>query len=402
MTRLPLRLLVIVLALGATGALGHRAFLIDLDIGASLDAARRSDQAVSSARLELSGLEATLRALVAPGQRPRAWEAEGGRRLDELRELLIALDDASHADHPLAGALDTVDRLAATERRVRDYAAGDQALLASDLVFNEARDIIATLDQQVGRAGSLARGRHAAVLSSLRQEQGLLVGGLVAVWLFASILLLPAGRRRDMPEGPADVELAASDHASTGTPDTSVRVRDTAHETHAASAEPVAAQPLAAVASLCTDLARVADGNEIAGLLERTSNVMDASGVIVWVAGPTGMELFPVAQHGYEARVFGRIGSIRRDAANLTAAAYREASLRSSAAFGTSAAALAAPLVGPNGPVGVLSAELRNGPDVAPAAAALATILAAQLATLVGSIPGATSDEAPPAHQANA
>jgi len=397
MTRLPFRLLVIVLALAATGALGYRTFRVDLGIGASLDAARRSDQAVAAARLSLAGLDASMRSLVAPGQRPRAWAEETERQLDQVREILIGFDTVGTeaTAHPLDGALDRVDQLAASAQRVRTYMESDQPLLAGDVVFNEARGILSGLDEQVSRTGSLERGRHAATLSSLRQEQGLLVGGIVAVWLFTSFLLLPVGRQtRAAAEAPeAHVALGHLD----------ARVPDAPEA--AAARQPAAEsgrRGLAEAASLCTDLARVTDGAEIARLLERAADVLEASGVIVWVAGPGGVELFPVASHGYDARTVARIGSIRRDAANLTAAAFRESTLRSSAALGSSGAAVAVPLIGPGGGLGVLSAELRDAGDLSPATAALATILSAQLATLVGSMPTAAADEAPPAQQANA
>jgi hypothetical protein len=419
MTRLPFRLFVILLALAATGALGYRAFQTDLGVGATLDGARRSEQAVSSARLALASLDATMRSLVAPGQRARTWSEEAERQLDQVRERLIALEGFSpvSGEHPLDGALDSVDRLAASAVRVRDHMDSGQALLAGDLVFNEARGTIAGLDQQVERTGSLERGRHAAGLSSLRQEQGLLVGGVVAAWLFAAILLLPTGRASKASETTTDAShatfgnLGGRSEAPWGRPEApEASGRSSGGTTPEAPVTPgapetsgrVPAEALSSTAALCTDLARVTDSREIAALLERASEVLDASGVIVWVAGPTGMELFPVASHGYDERIFARIGSIRRDAANLTAAAFRGTTMRTSQALGGSAAALAAPLVGPAGIAGVLSAEFRGTADVTPGAAALATILAAQIATLVGSMPGSAADAAPPAQQANA
>jgi hypothetical protein len=422
MTRLPFRLFVILLALGATGALGYRAFQTDLAIGSSLDAARRAEQNVSSARIALAGVDAAMRSLIAPGQRSRTWGETVERQLDHLRELLMALEGPAPlaGDHPLDGALDGVDRLAAGAARVRGYMGDNQALLASDVVFNDIRETIAGLDQQVGRAGSLERGRHAATLSSLRQEQGLLVGAIIAVWLFATILLLPTGRGASSTDSAAAAahatfgDLDAREPAPSAKPSTkgqapwatAAAAPDDAPETAAAQssvpAATVAPFALASAASLCTDLARVTDSRDISALLERASDVLDASGLIVWVAGPSGTELFPVASHGYDARVFARIGAVQRDSANLTAAAYREGALRTSGALESSAAAMAAPLLGPAGAVGVLSAELKDKKDITPGASALVTILAAQLATLVGSMPPAATETTPPAQQANA
>jgi hypothetical protein len=120
--------------------------------------------------------------------------------------------------------------------------------------------------------------------------------------------------------------------------------------------------------------------------------VLGASGAIVWMTTPDRHELYPAAGAGYDARVLARIGSIRRDASNVTAAALRDAAPRTSAGLGPSAAALAVPLMTPLGPVGVFSAELRDVDTVDEARLAVATIFAAQFATLLGSMAPAASD----------
>ena len=393
MSRMPIRFLVILLALGATGALGYYAFRADLAIGSSLDAARRTEQAVASARLSLAGLDATMRALVAPGQRAAVWTEETNRQLDRVRELLIALEGPSPegAPHPLDGALDAVDRLAAVQQRVAEYVDAEQVRLAGDLVFNDARNILAGLDQQVERAGTLERGRHAAALAALRQQQGLQVGAIAAAWLFAAIVLLPARQ-------------AESDAPGTGSTLGDLTTAAATRPAVAVAPETPASPPpvdLDRVAALCADLARVTDSREIDALLARAATALDASGVIVWVVDTTGAALVPVASHGYDPRVVARLGSIPRDAANLTAAALRDGVLHRSPAHESTAAAVAAPLVGPAGVAGVLSVELSHGVDLRPAAGHLATIVAAQLATLVAANAGAAADDtaAPPAQQ---
>ena len=143
---------------------------------------------------------------------------------------------------------------------------------------------------------------------------------------------------------------------------------------------------LEAAARLCTDFGKIADSTELAALLDRAAGVLGASGIIVWLASPDRRELFPAAAAGYDARMIARIGSTPRDASNLTAAAFRDGVVRTSAAMGPSSAAIAAPLMTPQGAVGVLSAELRDVIDVDADRIALTTIFAAQLATLLGSM----------------
>jgi hypothetical protein len=161
--------------------------------------------------------------------------------------------------------------------------------------------------------------------------------------------------------------------------------------TSTSSAAPAGAD-LAAAASVCTDLARVAQTNELSGLLERAAQVLDAAGVVVWMSSQDRSELFPAASAGYDDRILARIGSIPRGAANVTAAAFRDAAAKSTPGIGSSAAALAVPLLTPLGPAGVLSVELRDATEVDARRMALAAIFAAQLASLLGSMAPPVAD----------
>jgi hypothetical protein len=144
-------------------------------------------------------------------------------------------------------------------------------------------------------------------------------------------------------------------------------------------------------AAVCTDFGRVSQSIEIAGLLERAAAVLNASGAIVWLTSPDRSEMYAAAAAGYDERLLARIGSIRRDASNVTAAAFRDASPRTSASARSSAAALAVPLMTPLGPVGVFSAEIRDVATVDETRLAIATIFAAQLATLLGAMASQSS-----------
>jgi hypothetical protein len=149
---------------------------------------------------------------------------------------------------------------------------------------------------------------------------------------------------------------------------------------------------LSATARLCAELARVGDASDLPPLLERAALVLGASGIIVWVADRSGASLFPLLAHGYPPQVLARMGSIARDADNAAAAAYRQSDLRTVPAQGTLPGALVAPIVTPQGCVGVLAAEMRNGAERDDTARAVAAILAAQLATFVTAVP--TTQEA--------
>src|SRR5919201_315283 len=70
-------------------------------------------------------------------------------------------------------------------------------------------------------------------------------------------------------------------------------------------AKPVPPIDLGAVASLCSDLARLNDTRTLPDLLERAAKVLDASGIILWIADPDGRELNPIVAHGYPQQLVG-------------------------------------------------------------------------------------------------
>ena len=137
------------------------------------------------------------------------------------------------------------------------------------------------------------------------------------------------------------------------------------------------------VAEVCRELARLADTAGLPSLLKRAATALDASGVMLWVADPDAVELTPIASHGYPPHMLSRVGTIKKDAENVTAAAFRTGLLQTLRADATSPGAIAAPLVNPSGCIGVMSAEVQHDGESQPARLAFATIVAAQLATLV-------------------
>ena len=141
---------------------------------------------------------------------------------------------------------------------------------------------------------------------------------------------------------------------------------------------------LDSVATLCTDLARVVDTRALPSILERTAAILDASGIVLWIADPDGRELTPIVAHGYSPQLVTRLGTIVRDAQNVTASAFRTGLMQTVMADAVSDGAIAAPLVTPGGTVGVMAAEVRAGGERQAAKLAATSIVAAQLATLVG------------------
>ena len=95
-------------------------------------------------------------------------------------------------------------------------------------------------------------------------------------------------------------------------------------------------------------------------------------------------ELRPALAHGYSRRVLAELPAVGRDADNATAEAFRLVESSVIEGDANNAGALVVPLQTPAGCSGVLAFELRNGAEHNPSIRALATVLGALLAQLVG------------------
>jgi hypothetical protein len=136
---------------------------------------------------------------------------------------------------------------------------------------------------------------------------------------------------------------------------------------------------LRAASLLCTDLGRVSDVEELRGLVGRAAELMDASGLIVWMSAPDGSQLLPALSHGYASDFLSRLPPLARSADNAAASAYRTGQLQLVLARpGASNGAIVAPVLSPSGCVGVMSAEIRGGGETSESVQALAAIFAAQ------------------------
>ena len=425
-----LRFVIALVALAALGAAGYRIFQHEQGLSAETHALAASGDAADSAIETIGEIKAALHAYVAPGQGQAFWTARAGMLLDKLRGSLLELDRvaASHGA-PITEALDLSDRLAAAEQRAREHVKNGQPLLAGDVIFTDARDQLDAIRVQVARARGQLATTAGTRLAAARREQVMVAVGAVGIAALTLLVLVPPGRAQDGVASPASsatsragaepeeyarviptpkatvVTAPAATSASSGSsvrrvatavPAASVaRPAASAIGSSSAKAVPAArATPDAPpappppgrwpeAAALCTDIARVSDSQEIGALLGRAAGLLNATGIVLWMATDARDQLVPAATAGYDDRIVSRIGSISRDDENLTAKAFRETASRTSKARQGSAAALAVPLVAPSGAVGVLSAELRESQDVDAQQQAIATIVAAQLSMLL-------------------
>jgi hypothetical protein len=154
---------------------------------------------------------------------------------------------------------------------------------------------------------------------------------------------------------------------------------------------------LKAAADLATDFGRVRDSDELARLLARCADMMDASGLVVWAGNAAGGDLQPVLAHGYSAESLARLPAVPRSGDNAAAAAYRTGSMQIvlSRPGGTSGA-IVAPVMSPDGCIGALSAEIKNGGEGSEAVQAVAAIVASHLSGMLAASAAESTPAEPP------
>ena len=337
-------------------------------------------------------------AYVAAGQGDEFWGSKVAARVAALREelgALRALASTPDAQAQIDDALASLGDFERMDERVREYCRGNQRLLASDLIFSDGLEKTEAITAALDAAGAAELGRADDSESALRRRQLLIAGGATAAALLLGAVLVPTSRPtepddRRAEEAPtatalasaADIEPLPLRDARDPVPPQPIETPTSLRE----EAQSDATDPLdlGRVAALCTELARVVDNRALPAVMERTASVLDANGVVLWIADPDGRELNPIITHGYPPQLVTRLGTIPRDAQNATAAAFRTALLQTVDADAISNGAIAVPLVTPTGCVGVMAAEVRHGGEKQDSKLAAAAIVAAQLATLVG------------------
>ncbi len=164
-----------------------------------------------------------------------------------------------------------------------------------------------------------------------------------------------------------------------------------------AAADPEPARPdpdFLAVARLCTEFSRVQTSDDLQMLLQDAAAILEASGLIIWAWDEQEDGLRPVMVHGYSEKLLAQLPTVRRDDDNATATAFRSGQTCAIKGRAHTSGALAAPLITPDGCVGVLAIELPPGREQEPFVRATATIFATMLAQLVGRAEASDGQEA--------
>jgi CHASE3 domain sensor protein len=348
------------------------------------DAARQFANAAFAVAHNVMELRAAQQGYVAAGQ-GEFWIGKAAETSNQLRAALDSLraqaasPEAQSSIDNAASALADFERM---DRRARDYTRNGHRLLASDLIFADGLESTGAMVASLNQARTAEfQARDAAVRATRRTEAlALALAGLVSL----AVVLLLARRpqvivSRNEPAGTAD-------HSPLATRDLRPELHASApgRQETAPQPAPTPALDIAEIATLCTDLARVADTRALPTILGRAASVLDAPGIVLWIADPDGRELSPIVTHGYSQKMVTRLGTILRDAENATASAFRTSLMQTVDADAVSNGAIAAPLVTPAGCVGVMAAEVLHEGEKDAGKLAAATIVAAQLATLVG------------------
>ena len=356
-------------------------------------AARDFDQAARTASRALLDLRGAQQAYVATGQGDEFWIAKVSLALSSLGDSLAALRlraesaDGQAALDAVTGALQDFEEM---DRRARDYARTGHKLLASDLIFSDGFEKTEAAVTALEQARAAEVGAREAAICQDRRRQVLAASAAAATGLALMLALLPLPSEPDSVLATHLMSPALSEPGAA--PGRELRLRPASdadaepvrHEVVSPPATVPATVDLAHIASLCTALARIADTRALPAMLERAASILDAPGIVLWIADPDGRELSPIVTHGYPPPLVTRLGAIARDAENVTASAFRTSLLQTVPGDETSNGAIAAPLLTSAGCVGVMAAEVRHSGEKQDAKLAAATIVAAQLATLVG------------------
>jgi hypothetical protein len=368
------RFLVLVLMLASGAAAAWSSWNTSRQI-AQLDRSQRDlTDRIDGLLTTLDTVTRAQQAYVTPssGQDPaRVTELIGQIRqnIDNLRTQIRSIESGR--------ALQTVAAAAATlsdvETRAQEHLRSGQDFLAADLIFSEGR----AADDAIASALRTIRTSEIDAYMTARADaldfSWTIAGSVALFWVVSAILLV-----RVPPPVVRDESVAIAPTPSL------LAIADTMHDL-----SPPGGPDLQAAADVCTAIGCLTNAEELPRLLQQAAAVLDASGVVIWMAA--GEELFAAAAFGYPPQVIQKLGPINRSAINATAAAWRTSTLQAVTGGQDGRGALAAPMLGPDRCVGVLAVELGIGHDGDAARRAVTTMFAAQFAAALAGWPAASA-----------
>jgi hypothetical protein len=367
-------------------AIGVSAFLLfrfEQQVGQLAAELRAFDQHAREASDALTEARVAQHGYVAAGQGDAFWMSRVSMSTEAFTAALRVLQQSATA----AGRT-SIDEAAATatefsniDKRVREYLKSDQQLMAADVIFTEGSDAAATAGRQVETARLAERQAFDRQAADIRRQQATTIGAGAAIVGLIVMLLIPVRRTME-----ADAVTQTSSAMSIAPPMVVAPAPVPAPPPVRSTPPPSRSTETGLfrkAADLATDFGRVRDLDELTRILARAADLVDASGLMVWMADTPGT-IRPVMAHGYSAQMIARMPPVARSADNAAAKAVRSGTLQIVLSRpGGVSGAVVAPIMSADGCIGALSAEIRGGAETSESVQALAAIFAAHLASVL-------------------
>lgn len=387
-------LLLLAVVIGAAAVVQDLHF--DNTLGSTRAAVYGVDDDLGALNGKLSDFRSAQTAYLASGQDPAFWMRRASELADDVTAALGRLRTSAtsaESNTRIEAASVAFASLVESDTRARQAVVNGQASAAGEAILTEGAGIMQRIASELGAVRSAELAAAEREMTRVGQLRVGVTGGAIAAVL---LLMFIAVKFSPQPQVSAAASMAQM-LRDLPPPVKSPLATQNGNGSTTAAATPVAkpaSNPMAPVpalsvnlpetAELCGDLARVMDGSDVPALLARTAKLLEASGVIVWMADSSGHRLEPMLTHGYNDKVLQRLGTLPVDADNVTSLAFR--SRRSQQVNGSgSSGAIAIPLVTASGCTGVLAAEVKET-KLAPDAVAVARIIAAQFATIIAPV----------------
>ena len=378
------RLFIIALVLIAFAAVA--AFLVSTEkqIQVIADSASAFDIHAREASAALGEVRAAEQAYLVPGQGLPFWMHKVATTVDVARTVTATLRQSAGSAPALSSLMEaeaSLTEFESIDRRAREYMNGGEQLMASDVIFTEGAQAASTAGRQIETARAAERQSADAKSADVRRREALAAGGAAAFALVLMLTLVPLPKPND------SVAVASSDAARDS--------EEFARVIPVPAPAPVVETPipwttspvLKAAADLAVAFGKVNEAAELTRLMARTADILDASGVIVWMGNSVGGDLRPVLVHGYSQQSLSRMAKVQRSADNAAAAAYRTGELQIVPSRPGFRGAVVAPILRADGCVGAFSAEIQSGGETSEGVQAVASIIAAQLGCVLPEMP---------------
>ena len=388
------RLAVATVILAAFGAAA--AFLVSSEKQIQTIAASASafDVQAREAAEALGDVRASEEAYLVPGQGLPFWMHKVATTVDVARTRIASLRQSAISANALSALVDAdaaLTEFESIDRRAREYMNAGQQLMASDVIFTEATQTAAAAAHQVEGARVAERQAADAGAAAIRRSEGIAAGGAAAFGFLMMLVLVPMRRHEETAQMTTSAEpeefarIIPRAAQPKPAPERAAPVEQSVSP--AGRIRTTTSPVLKAAAELAVAFGRVNEAGELEKLMARTADILDASGIVVWMGNSVGGDLRPVLSHGYSPQIVSRMAKVARNDANAAAAAYRTGELQIVPSRPGFRGAVVAPILRADGCVGALSAEIQDGGEISDGVHAVAAIVAAQLGCVLPEAP---------------